>query len=112
MKLLLKDEDFPLHAFKILAELGHDILTLNDLKLNNISFPDSDVLSKAKTLERAIVTHNRRDFIKLHRDRKSPHFGIIVCTRFSNDHDLAHAIHNAINAVDISDQLVRITKTN
>lgn len=110
MKLLLKDEDFPLGAFLKLKELGHDVLTLNDLELNDQKFPDAAVLDEATSLNRAVVTHNRRDFIKLHRGRTKPHSGIIVCTRFADDGDLADAVHATINNVDVFDQLIRIIR--
>ncbi|MEM9836997.1 MAG: DUF5615 family PIN-like protein [Bacteroidota bacterium] len=112
MHLLLKDEDFPIETFNKLKEYGHDVLTLNDLALNNIKYSDDKVLETAKSLNRAVVTHNRRDFIKLHKYRVEPHFGIIICKRFEDDIELADAIHELIKDREIKDELLRVIRPN
>ena len=41
---------------------------------------DQKVLAFAMSQKRAVITNNRRDFIRLHM-RQSDHAGIIVCTQ-------------------------------
>jgi len=74
------DENFDLPVVKGLRALGYDILTMNDLDLVNQSIPDDKVLEIATELERVLITFNRRDFIRLHRQDDN-HAGIIVCTQ-------------------------------
>ena len=79
-KILLGDEDFDHTAVAFLVEWGYDVITIQSLGLANDRFPDSGVLRKATELERTLLTHNRRDFIRLHRADNN-HFGIIACTQ-------------------------------
>lgn len=70
-------------AFQVVTELrrlGHDVLTSLDAGKANISEPDSAVLAFASTEGRILPTHNRRDFLQLHKQRSVPHPGIVVCT--------------------------------
>ncbi|MEM6395525.1 MAG: DUF5615 family PIN-like protein [Bacteroidota bacterium] len=92
MQQLLADEDFPFPAVLRLRELGFDIVTLQNLGLAGIGLQDIQVLELARILKRAVVTCNRRDFIKLHKETSS-HFGILVCTRNPDHISLAETIH-------------------
>lgn len=108
MHLLLADENFSREVSRLLSELGHDVITLQDLGLSGIKFPDESVLEKAIELERCILTFNRKDFIRLH--KKNPlHTGIIICT-FSADHiRLTEKIHLTISEMEsLKNQLIRI----
>jgi hypothetical protein len=78
---LYADENFPLAAVHELRELGHDVLTSLEAGNANQRIPDEDVLSFATAHHRAVLTMNRRDFIRLHRN-SDEHAGIIVCTQF------------------------------
>ena len=72
---------------------------MRQLRLDNLGLPDDDVLATATKLKRAILTFNRRDFIKLHRQQPQ-HAGIIICTK-SNDYPrLAEKIHEAVAGND------------
>lgn len=99
MKLLLIDEDFPHQVGKILQEYGHDVISLNDLELAGIGLTDEDVLATATNLERAVLTHNRKDFLRLHKKSKE-HAGIIVCTRNPDLSRLGEKIHSSIDELD------------
>ncbi len=71
------DEQFPLPVVELLRNLGHDVLTVQEAGNANQRIPDEQVLAFAVSQERAILTINRIDFIRLHRRE---HFGIVVCT--------------------------------
>ena len=84
MARLYADEDFPLPVVKALRVLGHDVRTALDAGQANAGVPDSDVLAFATADGRAVLTLNRKHFIRLHRTIGS-HAGLIVCT-FDADH--------------------------
>lgn len=108
MHLLLADENFSLEVSIRLSELGHDVITLQELGLAGIKYPDEDVLEKGVELNRSILTFNRKDFIQLH--KKNPtHAGIIICTFSMDGKRLAEKIHAALAEKDSLDcQLIRI----
>jgi len=95
---------------KELRLLGHDILTAQESGQANVGVSDSAVLAFAIALGRTVLTFNRRDFIRLHRD-VSPHHGIIVCTRDADVTGLARRIHEAIIAcASLGGQLLRVNR--
>jgi predicted nuclease of predicted toxin-antitoxin system len=61
------DEQFPFQVVELLRNLGHDILTVQEARNANQRIPDDQVLAFAVEQERAILTINRIDFIRLHR---------------------------------------------
>ena len=108
MALLYADEDFDYPVVECLRKLGYDVLTAQQAGQANKNIPDVDVLTFAIGQSRAIVTHNRRHFIKLHHQNPS-HAGIIVCTRDDDSDALAHRIHRALSKnTDLTDKLLRI----
>lgn len=108
MHLLLADENFSAEASKMLSEFGHDLITLQDLNLAGIKYPDEKVLKTAKKAGRCVLTFNRKDFIKLHRQGIT-HAGIVVCTYNPDPTRLASKIHSAIKEFDrLHNQLIRI----
>lgn len=64
MARLYADEQFPLPAVELLRTLGHDLLTVQ--AAGNAGFSDPEVLAFAVSTVRAVLTQNRRDFIRLH----------------------------------------------
>jgi Domain of unknown function (DUF5615) len=69
-----------------------------------------DVLAFAATANRAILTRNRRDFIRLHRSQPN-HAGIIVCAEDSNFERLAVNISTAISKEEpLTGKLIRINR--
>ena len=110
MASLYADEQFPKIAVKLLRELGHDILTVQEAGKANQRIPDEDVLAFAISNNRTVLTINRSDFIRLHNLQPS-HAGIIVCTEDLNRQRQATQIHEAIiNTVDLTNQLIRINR--
>lgn len=108
MHLLLADENFSLEVSIRLSELGHDVITLQDLGLAGIKYPDEEVLQKGIELKRCILTFNRKDFLQLH--KKNPtHAGIIICTFSMDGKRLAEKIHSVLEEKDsLACQLIRI----
>ena len=78
MARLLADENLPLAVVEGLRSHGHDIVTLA-ASLLSTGVSDADVLALARVEQRAVVTLNRREFFRLHRDQPD-HEGIIACT--------------------------------
>jgi hypothetical protein len=63
--LLYADENFPLPVVEELRRPGHDVLTAQEDGRHGT--PDPDILARAYSLGRAVLTHNRRHFERLHR---------------------------------------------
>jgi predicted nuclease of predicted toxin-antitoxin system len=61
---LYADEQFPLRVVEILRDLGHDVLTVQEA--GNAGLPDEEVIAFATSQNRAVLTLNRRHFIRLH----------------------------------------------
>jgi predicted nuclease of predicted toxin-antitoxin system len=110
MASLYSDENIPLRTVEELRRLGHDVLTAHEAGNANQSIPDVQVLAYASQLARAVITHNRWDYIRLH--TKTPtHFGIVICTKDINLIALAQRIHDAVivNA-PLENKLIRVNK--
>jgi predicted nuclease of predicted toxin-antitoxin system len=103
MARLYADEQFPKIVVKLLRELGHDILTVQEAGKANQRIPDEDVLAFAISDNRTVLTINRSDFIRLH-NLHPIHTGIIVCTEDINRQRQAN------NTVDLTNQLIRINR--
>jgi predicted nuclease of predicted toxin-antitoxin system len=98
MARLYADEDIPLPLVERLRALGHDVLTTLDAGQANQQVQDSVILAEATNQGRVVLTHNRKDFKRLHRATPG-HAGIISCTRDDADPGgLAARIHNAVAA--------------
>jgi hypothetical protein len=76
---LYADENFPLRVVEELRQLGQDVLTAFEDGRANQSLSDIDLLTRATDIGRALLTLNRIDFKRLHRQMPN-HAGIIICT--------------------------------
>src|SRR4051794_35054441 len=111
MALLYADEDFPHLVAERLLTHGHDVVTALEDGQANQKIPDNQVLARATALHRAVLTHNRRDYFRLHRT-SSQHAGIITCTHDADVDGLASRIDSAIAKIpDLHGQLIRVTRT-
>ena len=110
MARLYADEQFPREVSDRLRMLEHDVLTVQEAGNANLGIPDEEVLAYAIEDERAVVTLNRSDFIRLH--RASPdHCGIIVCTNDPDRTRLATRIDAAIaDEEPLSGKLIRVVR--
>jgi len=88
--------------------LGHDILTIQEDGHAGLKWPDAEVLRRATELGRAVLTLNRRDFIRVHRENPD-HAGIIACTQNLNFEQLASRIDRALSAeVNLAGRVIRV----
>ena len=110
MAQLYSNENFPLPVVERLRALGHDVLTIQQTGKADQSLPDKEVLRFATDSKRAVLTLNRRHFIRLHRE-SSLHAGIIIC-KFEPDFEQeAGRIHKAIGeSASLDGQLVRVNR--
>jgi len=112
MARLYADEQFPRIVVELLRDLGHDVLTVQEARNANLGIPDQDVLAFAVTTnERAVLTLNRIDFIRLHASQPN-HAGIIVCKDDQQDRQrMATRISEAISNVEtLRGTLVRVNR--
>ena len=110
MALFYADEQFPFPVVEHLRNFGHDVLTVQEAGKANQSIPDDDVLMYAISQERAILTINRNDFIRLHR-RDDKHFGMVVCTNNRNWQQFATRINDAVIAEEsLQGKLIRVVR--
>jgi hypothetical protein len=112
MARLYANENFPLPTVEKLREFGHDLLTTLEAGKAGQRIPDEVVLAFAIAQQRAVLTFNRKHFIRLHRLVKS-HHGIVICTADANFERLAHGIHAAILPYEALDnELIRVYRPN
>lgn len=108
--LLLGDEDFNHKVLKVLAEASYDVTSIRELGLDRKWFSDEDVLKTAIELNRIVLTHNKKDFIKLHRNTEW-HPGIITCYQTADYEVLANQVLNLLQEVDsFESKLYRINR--
>jgi predicted nuclease of predicted toxin-antitoxin system len=107
MANLYADENFNYAVVEHLRTLGHDVLTVQEAGEQGAD--DAQVLAYATVAKRAVLTFNRRHFIRLH--KLTPmHSGIVDCTDDEAD-PLADRIHQALIACPVLDhQLIRIVR--
>ncbi len=113
MAKIYSNENFYFSVCEILKEFGHDVLTSKDAGNANKAVPDEAVLGFASSEKRILLTLNRKDFIRLHRQNPQ-HSGIIVCTEDKDFQALANRIHQVIEFAggNIENQLIRVNRTN
>ena len=107
---LLADENFPVPVVEALRGFGYDVVTLNDLGKAGQALSDIAVLKLASDEARAVLTLNRKHFVRLH--QSSPdHSGIVVCS-FDLDFDgQANRIRAAFGTQPLlGGQLLRINR--
>ena len=110
MAHLYANENFPRKIVELLRELGHDVLTTFEAGNAGQAIPDDDVLAFAVRTNRAVLTLNRRDFIRLHLNTPN-HSGIIVCTQDTDLAGQAQRINESVVAEgDLAGRLVRVTR--
>lgn len=93
-----------------LREFGHDVLTAREAGNADREVPDGEVLQFALGQARALLTLNRRDFIRLH-ERGVQHAGLVVCTEDKDFMALADRIEYRLRSVvSLDGQLIRVTR--
>ena len=110
MARLYANENFPFPVVIELRRRGHDVLTIQETGKADQAIPDEAVLAFACTEQRALLTFNRKHFIRL-QNSQSDHSGIIVCSFDSNFVALAERIHESIGKYEaLAHQLIRINR--
>lgn len=104
------NENVPEPVVVELRRLGHDVVTMRESGHASRAVPDTEVLEFAPTLGRAVVTLNRRHFVRLHFEHPA-HADIVVCTFDPDFAALARRIHDVAEATPaLAEQLVRINR--
>lgn len=110
MAWLYSNENFPLPVVEELRRLRHDVLTIHETGKAGQAVPDEAILTFASAQGRALLTLNRKHFIRLHKVQPH-HAGIIVCTFDPDFVGQARRIHAGIESKsDLSGQLIRINR--
>jgi len=109
---LFADENFPFPVVEALRRIGYDVATVADARKAGQSLTDRAVLELATADQRAVVTLNRRHFVRLHETEPS-HAGIIVCSLDLDFDGQAARIDQAIaNEQSIVGRLIRVIALN
>ncbi len=110
MARIYANENFPRQVVERLRQLGHDVLTTQEAGNAGQAIADPNVLAFAIRDDRAVLTLNRRDFIRLHRSSQE-HAGIIVCSEELDVEAQAARIDAAIvQAGSLRAQLLRVNR--
>lgn len=104
---LYADEDFPFPTVEALRQLGHDVLTAQED--GRTATPDPDILARAHTLGRAVLTYNRRHYERLHR-QSVPHSGILSAKQDPNHSALATRIQAALAGRTLGRWCIRVNR--
>jgi hypothetical protein len=110
LALLYADENFPLPVVVELRRRGHDVLTATEAGQAGQAIPDDAVLAFAHARGRAVLTHNRKHFRKLHNAGHS-HSGLVLCTEDADFVALGARIDAALGGADsLPGQLIRVNR--
>lgn len=110
MTRFYSNENFPLPVVEGLRRLGHDVMTSQEAGQAGRAVSDESVLAFAHDEGRALLTLNRKHFIRLHR-QETAHSGIIACTYDPNFGDLAQRIHSTLEGQnELTGQLIRVNR--
>src|SRR3954451_10969441 len=108
MARLYTNENFPFQVAEELRRLGHDVLTVQEAGNAGRAIPDAAVLAFSTHDRRALVTLNRRHFIRLHEEQPD-HGGIIVCTFDPDFASQARRIHDSLEGQEpLAGKLLRV----
>lgn len=92
------DEDGSVDIAHNLQQRGFKVLTTHDAL--RLAYDDTDQLAFAVEQQRAIITHNRRDFEVLHQTylhQERLHMGIIIVKRRPNDAHIVSKLLDILN---------------
>ncbi|MEO8130297.1 MAG: DUF5615 family PIN-like protein [Bryobacteraceae bacterium] len=111
MALFYSNEDVALQVVLELRRLGHDVLTTLDAAKGRSALPDAEILAFATAEGRILLSHNRRQFLHLHRYRTDGHAGIVLCTFDTDFAGLAQRVHASVATMsDMKDRLIRLNR--
>lgn len=97
---LYLDENIALQIAAALARQKYDVMTAHDAKL--LGAKDRDQLEFAISQDRALVTHNRNDFLDLHNGwlaEERKHYGIVILVRRRFPSEMIDRLVGLLNTV-------------
>ena len=104
------NENFALDMVKMLRKLGHTVITSDEAGQANQAIPDDEVLNYSTRNNLIVITFNRDDFIKLHKNGIQ-HSGIIVCKTDRDYQGQVDCLHNYLQTQSgLVNRLIRIKK--
>jgi hypothetical protein len=110
MARLYANENFPYPVVEELRRLGHDVLTIHETRKADQAMPDDAVLAFARETGRAVLTLNRRHFIRLHQTDPH-HHGMIACTFDADFAALAARVDAAArHRTSLAGELIRVNR--
>ncbi|MBI3965715.1 MAG: DUF5615 family PIN-like protein [Chloroflexi bacterium] len=110
MARLCSDENFLYPVVLELRRLGHAVQTCQEAGKSGRAGADAEVLAFASEPSRAVLTIDRRHFVRLHEERPD-HCGIVVCSLDPDTSVLAARIAAIAAAMPGLDQkLVRVDR--
>ena len=105
------NENLARQVVEALRELGHDVLSTFEAGKANSAVADSDVLAFAAASCRILLTYNRLHFLRLHRQRTSDHWGIVLCTFDPDFGRQARNIDSAVRTeVEMKNKILRVNR--
>ena len=106
------NENLTFELVELLRQQGYEVLTSLEAGNANQRIPDDQVLRTATADNRAVLTFNRDDFLRLHRSGVN-HSGIIICKYDSDLSGLSQALHDYLMTQEILQNcLLRVLKKN
>jgi predicted nuclease of predicted toxin-antitoxin system len=109
---LYSNENFRQNLVEELRKFGYDVLTSRDAGQANKGIPDDELLQYAVKLNRCVITYNRKDFKKIHKEPYC-HKGIILCKQTLDDKTYAKIIHSRlIQYSSLENELISIKMNN
>ncbi len=110
MALLYSNENYPQPVVEELRRWGHDVLTVLEAGKADQAIEDDLVLAFAVSRGRAMLTLNRKHFIRLHQLHPG-HAGIVICTFDPDFIGQAARIHTALESLaNLSGELLRVNR--
>ena len=110
MAMLYSNENFPRPVVEELRRLGHDVLTVLEAGKAEQAIADDEVLAFSVSQGRALLTLNRKHFIRLHR-LQPLHAGIVICTFDPDFVGQATRIHATLSSQpELAGQLLRVNR--
>jgi predicted nuclease of predicted toxin-antitoxin system len=106
---LYANENFPRPVVEELRRLGHDVVTIQETGKAGQAVTDQEVLEYAKADDRAVLTLNRRHFLRLHQENPE-HCGIVICSVEADFIGQALRIHNALAEVNPPARVIRVNR--
>jgi predicted nuclease of predicted toxin-antitoxin system len=105
---LYLDEDVKVAVAESLRKKGYNVIAATEM--GNKGFSDPQQLKYAISQERAIMTHNQKDFVKLHGQcmiNSLEHYGIIIAKQV-NVGEIVRLSMRMLNVLTADDMISRL----